>query len=88
MYHVDALSRSTNILIVNENTFDYALAALQNKDQTIKKMITKIEKEENSLYEIVDGLLYRKIDKGLKFYVPQQMEHQIIQKHYDSLGHL
>ena len=46
MAHVDALSRSFNILYVDDESFEFVLAAAQRKDKKIIKIVNDLEKSE------------------------------------------
>lgn len=89
MEHVDALSRCSSILILEGNTFEQVLSLKQNQDQEICKIRDKLERSEDKLYELRDGLVYRKINKHrLLFYVPEVMENNVIRTCHDDLGHV
>lgn len=88
MRHVDALSRCHNILIVESDSFEHVLAASQQRDPIVKKLVKMLEERESPAYELVNGLVYRKIDKKVYFYVPSQMERSVIQTHHDALCHV
>lgn len=88
MGHVDALSRCHNILIVEPESFEHALASSQQKDPTIKSLVAMLEKRESPTYELINGLVYRKINKKVFFYVPSMMERNVIQTHHENLCHL
>lgn len=88
MSHVDALSRNTNILVISDDPFEIALASAQQNDAIIKDIVSKLEKSESSLYELNNGLVYRKNKDNLLFYVPGNMESRIIQTHHDNLCHV
>jgi len=44
MKHIDALSRSFGILVIEDNPFEWNLIVLQIKDSNIKRLINKLEK--------------------------------------------
>lgn len=88
MRHVDALSRSHHILIVESDSFEQALAASQQRDPTIRQLVKMLEKRDSSSYELINGLVYRKIGKDVLFYVPSQMETDVIQTHHQALCHV
>lgn len=89
MGHVDALSRCNSVLILEGNTFEQVLSLKQEQDQEICKIRDKLEKNEDKLYELRDGLVYRKINKHkLLFYVPETMENNVIRTCHDDLGHV
>lgn len=89
MTHVDALSRVHNVLMVVEaDSFENALAASQQRDKTIQRLVKMLEERESSVYELVNGLVYRKINQKICFYVPLQMERSVIQTHHEALCHV
>lgn len=88
MTHVDALSRSFNILFVDDESFEFALAAAQRQDPKIISIASELEKAESPLYEMIDGLIYRKYKDRVLFFVPSQMEEQVIRTHHEAMCHL
>uniref|UniRef100_A0A0K8U9C0 RNA-directed DNA polymerase n=1 Tax=Bactrocera latifrons TaxID=174628 RepID=A0A0K8U9C0_BACLA len=60
MQHVDALSRSSNILVVETNTFEENLIICQGRDENLKKCKKLLEEKEHKLFEMRNGVLYRK----------------------------
>jgi len=87
MQHVDALSRISNILVLQENTLEQNLSICQNKDQTICKIKEQLLEKESKFYEMHNGLIYRKTKTGILFYVPQSMEANILRIYHDNMGH-
>lgn len=88
MSHVDALSRYTCILTITDNLFDLALAAAQQKDENIQTIAKELEERESPSFALFNGLVYKKLNDDLLFYVPLQMEKRVIQTHHDNLCHL
>lgn len=89
MAHVDALSRCNSILVLEGNTFEQTLSIKQDSDEAIREIRDKLEKQESKMYELRDGLVYRKINKRrLLFYVPESMETNVIRTCHDDLGHV
>lgn len=89
MAHVDALSRCNSILILEGNTFEQMLSIKQDQDAEICKIRDRLEKSEDKLFELRDGLVYRKVNKNnLLFYVPEVMESNVIRTCHDDLGHV
>lgn len=86
MSHVDALSHS--ILVIEANTFEQTLIIKQNQDENIRKLRNELESKENKLYELRDGLVYRKAKNKLLFYVPACMETNVIRSCHDNIGHI
>ncbi|XP_076301534.1 uncharacterized protein LOC143219409 [Lasioglossum baleicum] len=58
MLHVDSLSRQ--VLVIEDNSFDRNLALCQHNDKDIEKIRTELETTESKLYEMRNGLVYRK----------------------------
>lgn len=88
MKHVVALSRLANILIVEDNPFEFNLSVCQNQDVTIKEIREQLEKREDSNFELRNGLVYQKIGDELLFYIPKKMESNVMYKYHNSMGHL
>lgn len=88
MRHVDALSRMHNILVLEGNTFEHALALKQGLDPEICKIKDLLQKEEHPLYELRNGLLYRKCKERILFYVPKDMEYAVTHMYHNEMGHL
>ena len=74
MNHVDALSRTTGILVVQDDScFDFVLAASQQRDVSILKIMKELEKGESSSYTMINGMIYKKLkDNVVRFYVPRR----------------
>lgn len=87
MQHVDALSRANSILIVEPNTFEFELSACQMQDPIIKELRTRLEKEQDSLYEMRNGLVYRKRNGQVLFFVPRAMEQDLLHRYHNDFGH-
>lgn len=87
MQHVDALSRVNNILVVEDNPLEYNLAICQNDDPQIKTLRDQLEKQELPNFEMRNGLVYRKQDTRLLFYVPTSMENNVLFRYHDEMGH-
>lgn len=89
MQHVDALSRNLNILILEEGSFEQTLMFHQIKDAKIKDIRDQLQKKKikSKFFELKDGIVYRKVDDRLLFYVPDQMQTNVIAKSHDDAGH-
>ncbi|CAK9817732.1 Transposon Ty3-I Gag-Pol polyprotein [Anthophora plagiata] len=87
LVHADALSREFSVLIITENSFERNLAILQNQDSQIKKLHDTLLHGENKFFELNNGLVYRKINNKLLFYVPASMEENIIRTNHEEIGH-
>lgn len=87
MKHVDALSRVVNVMVVKENSLESNLAICQNLDVEIKAIREKLQKSEDKLFEMHNGLVYRKSNNGTLFYVPDKLINNIIRKNHDEMGH-
>lgn len=88
MKHVDALSRSFSICIVEDNPFEYNLSVCQSQDEKIKELCKELEQNESPLFEMRNGLIYRKRKDHLLFYVPRNMEKNVLFRYHDLMGHL
>lgn len=71
MQHVDALSRTYECMIVSETTFEQNLCYAQTKNPEINKLSEKLAVL--PLYELRQGLVFRKYNNRLLFYVPKSM---------------
>lgn len=88
MKHVDAFSRIQSVLVVEANSLETNLALSQGKDSAIKELQSKLQSSEDKLYEMRGGIVYRKVKDKLRFYVPAEMENQIMHKYHDEFGHI
>jgi len=87
MQHVDALSRVGSILLIEGTSSDFDLAVKQSRDPAIKNIAERLEKTEDKLFELRNGLIYRKQGKDLLFWVPAEMEKNVIFRYHDQMGH-
>lgn len=87
MLHVDALSRVNNILVIENNSFEFNLAICQAQDPKIEKLKTQLEREQDGTYEMRNGLIYRKKRDKVLFYVPSAMEQDLLHKYHNDFGH-
>ena len=88
MKHLDALSRINSVMVIEENSFEANLIVSQNCDPKICEVRKKLQNAEDRLYEMRNGVIYRKRDEKILFYVPEKMENHIMRKYHDELGHL
>lgn len=88
MQHVDALSRNLNVMVLEEGCFEQTLAFHQMKDKYTRDIKDKLHISENKLFELKDGLVYRKVDGRLLFCVPDPMQTAVITKNHDEAGHV
>lgn len=86
MMHADALSRKS-ILIIEGNSFERVLSIKQDQDKEISEIRDRLAKTESKHFEMRDGLVYRKNKNELLFYVPNDMESQVIRTYHDDMGH-
>jgi len=86
MTHVDALSRQ--IFVVEDNSFDRNLALCQSDDPKIAKIQAELQRSENKLFEMRNGLIYRKRQGQILFYVPSMLESNIIYKYHNEMSHV
>lgn len=86
MLHVDALSRQ--IYVIQDNTFDRNLALCQSDDPSIIEIRKGLEQSEHKLFEMRNGLVYRKHKGQILFYVPTALERSVIHKYHNEMGHV
>lgn len=88
MAHVDALSRSFGVLVIDDNPFEWNLIVLQGQDPQIKDIARKLESREDQQYELRNGLVYKKHNANLLFLVPEQMEKHVLLRYHNEMGHV
>lgn len=88
MAHVDALSRSFGVLVIDDNPFEWNLMVLQNRDPKIKDIATRLESAEDQQYELRNGLVYKKHGANLLFLVPEQIERHVLFRYRNEMGHV
>lgn len=88
MGHADALSRNPIVAIISSSDIGLQLQATQNRDPTIKRLKEVLESSESAPYEMHNGIIYRRNKLGrLLFYVPKEMEQQLIHHIHEKIGH-
>lgn len=89
MKHADALSRNVNnVSVISSTDLYYQLQVTQNRDPVIKNLKDALETSESPPYEMHNGIVYRKNSENkLLFYVPKEMELQLIQSTHEKIGH-
>jgi len=85
MVHVDALSRSVGA--VDELPIERKLEYLQLADPELRKISRKLELEEDERYALMDGLVYRKVEKNLRFVIPETMVHSVLKIYHDDMAY-
>lgn len=88
MFHVDALSRIKNILVLEANTFEQTLSIKQSTDPEIVGIRIKLENSDIPFYELRNGLVYRTVGKKILFYVPNELIDNVIRICHDNMGHV
>ena len=87
MQHVDALSRAFDVLVIEDNPFEWNLSVCQNQDPKIVEIRKLLEVKEDKLYEMRNGVVYRKKGNELLSYAPTNMEkHVLFQVHIGFLN--
>lgn len=86
MQHVDALSRCVGY--VGELPLERELEFHQLADPRIKEICDALELEDSEKFEMVDGLLYRKLEDRSKFVIPESMVASVIRAHHDDAAHV
>lgn len=91
MTHVDALSRINSVLVVEDNTFEFNLSVCQAQDPKIKELRTRLEREQDGLFKMRNGIyqteFIKKKKNKLLFYVSHSMEQELLQKYHNELGY-
>lgn len=88
--HVDSLSRVVEVNVIKENSMDQILSVEQGRDPIILNIRSTLKSTSDnsfSKFEMVDGLVYRKYDEKLLFYVPSIMESNVIDVNHNKMGH-
>jgi len=76
----DILSRANDILVVDTNTFKFELSACQMQDP-IYKLRAHLDR---IIYEMRNGLVYRKQGNYVSFFVLRAMELDLIHKYHNE----
>jgi len=87
MFHLDALSRVQNILVLESNTFEQ-VSIKQSNDPWRVTNRQKLKKSEISYYELRDRLVFHKIGKKLLLHVPSELIENVIRTCKDNVGHV
>lgn len=93
MGHVDALSRcqanrKNIVAVVDSEDIDFRLQAAQARDPKITNLKLRLEKEERDKFEMSNDILYKKSNGTFLFYVPYELEQDIIRTTHEHIGHL
>ena len=89
MGHVDALSRCQVVSIVQPDDIDFQLQLTQSRDQNIVSLRNELKVAEQDRIELKDGLVYRRFtDNKLMFYVPVEMEVNVVRTIHEQTGQL
>lgn len=89
MKHADALSRNiSSVAAISSYDLYHQLQLTQNRDPLIKNLKAILETSEYPPYEMHNGIIYRKNKENkLVFYVPKEMELQLVQSVHEKIGH-
>lgn len=89
MGHADALSRCKVVSVVSSEDIDFQLRGTQSRDPLISELRAGLSRSESRLYVMQDGLVYRRDRRGdLYFYVPSEIEENLIRHVHEKIGHL
>lgn len=83
MGHVDGLSRNVNVVVATTTVdeIDFNLQLTQARDTVVMDLRDKLENGPVEHFVLENGLVYRQLSDGqLLFYVPSEMERNVIQK--------
>ena len=75
------------VAVIDQNDVDFRLQVTQNHDPQILKYRNQLESESIDDYVLIDGLVYKKINEQTLFYVPAEMEENIIRLNHERIGH-
>lgn len=75
-------------LMHKDNSFEGNLALAQRKDPKIVELCKNLESREDKYFELRNGIVYKKEDDLLLFYVPQDMEKSVLFRYHDNMGHI
>lgn len=87
MSHADALSRNPIVALIHPSDFQMQLTVTQCRDPIIQQLQSTLCTSEVKNYKLQDGIVYRVKDNRALFYVPQEMEQQLIAQMHERLGH-
>lgn len=68
--------------------FEQVLVYKQLRDPSIIRIHKDLEKQESNKYELRNGVVYKKHNQGLLFYVPKAMIRNVIQACHDNVEHV
>jgi len=85
MSHVDALSRIS--AYVEYMPLERELEFKQLQDQKLKEIAEKLEFQENDMFQLIDGLVYKKGPDKPRFAVPESMTRNIIKVYHNEQAH-
>ena len=90
MQHVDALSRSLQVMVIEGNSFEENLVICQNRDPKLVELKDSLQTRQSKMFEMRNGILYRKTNKDdrVLFCVPEAMENHVFYKYHDEIGHV
>lgn len=78
----------TTVATIEIEDIDFQLCAAQARDGEVSGLKTKLEQGEVKGYDIVNGVVYKKVNEDLRFFVPKDMEIEVIRNIHEKLGHL
>lgn len=88
MGHADALSRNPVVAMIQSSDIAFQLQITQNRDPLLRQLKNTLEITASPPYEMHNGIIYRRNNVGrLLFYVPAEMEHQLIHHTHERIGH-
>lgn len=88
MGHVDTLSRNPTVCLIHPNDIEAQLEVTQNRDPTIQRLQETLSTSDVPSFDMQNGIVYRKTKENrLLFYVPKEMEQQLIAYVHEKIGH-
>lgn len=69
------------------NELERKLEFKQLSDTKIKESNENLKINNSDKFALINGLVYKKEDDGLKFVVPEAMESSVLRAHHDNITH-
>lgn len=86
MRHCDALSRNLTMMVTDADTVSYRIRQAQENDTECKKILEKIQNEQNQDFEVKNGLLYKLKEGRELLYIPKGLQTEMIKRIHEA-GH-
>lgn len=81
-------SRCELVSVIDHDDLDFQIPVAQNRDARLKERLDELEKGEVVGYELIDGLVFRKLGNNSLFCVPTELQDNVIRMVHEKIGHL